>query len=181
MRGVGESLKGVQEAMRSPLKGIGTLWKFGRGQVAARLTAPDVPVRAASLQPEARSLSRQVRDFGLAVQSALLALRKKALKNRSATDTTSEETLIIKELLKSQLIQERLADASCELYAASCTLSRLDQLLSFSNGDREQLKRDEAAGRHYLRLASRRFRQCLAGMDDNDDESTVQAADAVMG
>jgi alkylation response protein AidB-like acyl-CoA dehydrogenase len=181
MREVGESLKGVQEALHAPFKNIGTLWKFGRKQVVSRFTTPEIPVQHASLQPEARALAKQVRDFGLSIESTLMSLRKKALQNKPAGETVTEETLIIKELLKSQLIEERLSDASCELYAASCTLSRLDHLLQTGNGDPEQLNRDEAAGRYYMKLSSRRFRQCLAGLDDNDDEATVAAADTALG
>jgi len=32
--------------------------------------------------------------------------------------------VILQEFYKRQYVQERLADAACELYAASCTLSR---------------------------------------------------------
>jgi hypothetical protein len=181
MREVGESLKGVQEALHAPFKNIGTLWKFGRKQVVSRFTTPEIPVQHASLQPEARALAKQVRDFGLSIESTLMSLRKKALQNKPAGETVTEETLIIKELLKSQLIEERLADASCQLYAASCTLSRLDHILQTGNGSAEQLKRDEAAGRYYLKLSARRFRQCLAGLDDNDDEATVATADTFLG
>src|SRR5262249_57180307 len=48
MRGVGEGLKSVQEATRHPFRDWGTLWKFGRSQLAARFTTPDVPVRSRS-------------------------------------------------------------------------------------------------------------------------------------
>src|SRR5437868_10833007 len=62
MRGVGERLQGIWNAVRHPFKEWTTLWHFGRTQVAARLTSPDVPVVSTSLKREARALSRRVRD-----------------------------------------------------------------------------------------------------------------------
>src|SRR5215471_17045816 len=48
MRGPGERLKEVKAATKHPLSQIGTLWKFGRSQVAALFSTPEIPVRDAS-------------------------------------------------------------------------------------------------------------------------------------
>ena len=37
-----------------------------------------------------------------------------------------EELAIMEVVLKSQYMQERLADTACDLYASSCSLARLD-------------------------------------------------------
>src|SRR5258708_15270728 len=71
MRGVGEHLKGVLDALRHPLSQFGTLWSFGRDQLSQRLSSPDVPVQSAYLRAEARELSGRVRDFGVAVVDVL--------------------------------------------------------------------------------------------------------------
>src|SRR5581483_1453063 len=55
MRGVGEQLLGVLGALKHPLKEWGTLWRFGRGQVAARLSVPEVPFTHPSLKTAARN------------------------------------------------------------------------------------------------------------------------------
>src|SRR5207248_2492165 len=94
------------------------------------------------LKREARDLGRRVRDFGLAVQNVLRHYREAVLER--------------------QYVQERIADAACDLYASSCTLSRLDQLLAHGNGHPAELNRDVQAGRYFLRLADRRIRQNLA-------------------
>ena len=83
-------------------------------------------------------------------------------------------------VLERQYVQERIADAACELYAASCTLSRLDHLLTHANGNPAELERDVVAGRYFLRLADRRVRQNLAALWDNDDEATTAAANAAL-
>jgi alkylation response protein AidB-like acyl-CoA dehydrogenase len=160
LRGVGAQLQGVLAAFRHPFKDWTTLWRFGRNQVAARFTSPDVPVASATLKREARELSRRVRDFGLAVQNVLRHYREAVLER--------------------QYIQERIADAACDLYASSCTLSRLDSLQLHGNGNPKELERETAVGRYFLRLADRRIRQNLAALWDNDDEETTRTANAVL-
>jgi hypothetical protein len=77
-------------------------------------------------------------------------------------------------------VQERIADAACDLYASSCTLSRLDHLLTHANGNPTELKRDVQAGSYFLRLADRRIRQNLAALWDNDDAETSRTANAAL-
>ena len=95
----------------------------------------------------------------------------------------NEETLIAGEVMKRQLLLERIADAACELYASSCTLSRLDHLLTLADGSAGSKEReaDIGAGRYFLRIANRRIQLSLAALWDNDDEGTTQTADAVLG
>src|SRR5439155_11939798 len=116
-------------------------------------TTPDVPVRSPALRKHAKDLGKRVRDFSLAVQSMLM-------KHREA-------------ILFRQYVQERLADAACELYASSCTLSRLDSLLTLGNGNAAEVARDVTIGRYYLTISARRVRQLLAALDSNDDAATT--------
>lgn len=159
-KAVGEGLLEVLNAAKNPFKGFGKLMGFGRDQLAARLSSPSVPVRSPDLQREARTLGRLVGDFGLAVQWVLRHCGK------------------IETFLTSQYLHERIADAACDIYAASCTLSRLDSLMSAANGKPDP---DVVAGRHFLKLAYRRIRQNLAALNDNDDASTTAAADTALG
>jgi alkylation response protein AidB-like acyl-CoA dehydrogenase len=160
---VADRLLAVKDAALHPLRGIGTLLGFGGGQVKARFVAPDVPVQSPDLRPAAAALARRVRDFGLAVQGQLIKHRK---------DPNA--------FLFRQYVHERLADTACELYASSCTLSRLDHLLTASGGDGggAAQARDVAAGRYFLKLSDRRIRQSLAALADNDDADTTATADA---
>lgn len=174
MRGVGEHLKGVLDALRRPLSNFGTLWRFGSNQVARRFTAPEISVASEPLRGDARELAHRIRDFGIAVQDVLRHLRSKALAHKNGQQ--NEELKIIETVARSQYMQERIADAACELYASSCTLSRLDYLLSRSNGNPAALERDVQAGRYFLTLANRRIKQSLAALWDNDDEATTRTA-----
>jgi alkylation response protein AidB-like acyl-CoA dehydrogenase len=163
IRGVGEQLLKVKDAAANLLKGLGTLLGFGGDQLKARLTTPEIPVRSEQLREPAHELARRVRDFGLAVQSTLF-------KHRKDPDA----------FLFRQYIQERIADAGCELYASACTLSRLDSLLAGANGDRAALAADVQAGRYFLKLSDRHVRQSLAALTDNDDTDTTATADAAL-
>ncbi|MBV9123832.1 MAG: acyl-CoA dehydrogenase family protein, partial [Planctomycetes bacterium] len=160
MRAVGEQLKGVLDAFHHPVKERGLLWRFLREQVGSRLTTPDLPVRNSSLSGPAHDLGKRVRDFGLAVQNLLRRYREAVLER--------------------QYVQERLADAACDLYASSCTLSRLEHLLTHGNHSPAEVNRDLSAGRYFLRLADRRIRSNLAALTDNDDEQTTATANAVL-
>jgi acyl-CoA dehydrogenase family member 9 len=159
---VADTFLKVKDALISPLRGFGTLLSFGGEQLQKRFTRPDVPVRSLRLREQARQLALRVREFGLAVQSALMRHRE--------------------EILFRQYVQERLADAACELYASACALARLDALSSgtSTNGKAAEANRQIQAGKYYLKLADRRIRQCLATLTDNDDAETTATADAFL-
>jgi alkylation response protein AidB-like acyl-CoA dehydrogenase len=159
MRGVGEHLQGVMKALRHPTE-WGTLWTFGQQQLHARLTVPEIPVQAPRLKGPARELAKRVRDFGLGAQAVLRRYRESVLER--------------------QYVQERIADAACDLYASSCTLSRLDRLLTDGNHSPAEVSREATVGRYFLTLADRRIRQNLAALRDNDDAQTTQTANAVL-
>jgi alkylation response protein AidB-like acyl-CoA dehydrogenase len=161
-RAVGEGLLEVLRAAKSPLKGAARLWRFGKEQLATRLSSPEVPVQSAGLRAEAGRLGQRVKEFGLAVQWVL------------------RHTGSIEKFLPSEYLHERIADAACELYASSCTLARLDHLLTAGNGHPTELERDVQAGRYFLTISDRRVRQSLAALTDNDDADTTKAADAAL-
>lgn len=150
----------VKGALTRPWRGLGTLVRFGGDQLWSRLHAPDVPVRSARLRGPARALGGRVRDFGLAVGRMLMRHREN--------------------ILFRQYVQERLADAACELYASACVLARLDALAEHANGRAGEWVHDLQVGTHFLRLSDRRIRACLAALADNDDPDTTTTADAVL-
>jgi acyl-CoA dehydrogenase family protein 9 len=179
MRGVGAQLQGVQAALARPISEFGKLFRFGSSQLAARFSTPDIPVQSPALQAEARALARRVRDFGLAVQQTLFHFRSRARQDKNGSGT-SEELKIMEVVLKSQYMQERLADAACDLYASSCSLSRLDYLLTHAGHGDPERGRDVQAGRYFLTLADRRIKQNLAALWDNDDAMTTTTANAYL-
>jgi acyl-CoA dehydrogenase family member 9 len=160
MKPVGDALLGVKNALAHPWRDFNALVSFGRHQLQARFTTPEIPIRNPALRYEARELGKRIAEFGLAIQAALM-------RHREA-------------ILERQYLQERLADAACELYASSCTLSRLDHLLGSDNGNPAERAKDMQAGRYFLRLANRRIRHCLADIHDNEDPMTTSTADTFL-
>src|SRR5262249_12910919 len=79
MKPVADALLGVQSALSNPLRDFGKLWNFGRKQISARLTTPDVPVRSQELRGIARDLGKRIREFSLAVQSMMFRHREAIL------------------------------------------------------------------------------------------------------
>src|SRR5438045_707870 len=76
---------------------------------------------------------------------------------------------------------KRLGDVAIDLYAAACTLARLDHLLTASNGDARPSAAEVTAGKYFLRLADRRIAKNFEALKDNDDPLTTAAADAALG
>jgi alkylation response protein AidB-like acyl-CoA dehydrogenase len=150
----------VKDALGHPFSKFTTLLNFGGQQVKARLSRPDVPVTNPSLRKPAAELSRRVREFSLAVQGQLIKHRE--------------------EILMRQYVQERIADAACELYASSCTLSRLDSLLAHGNGNATEINRDIQSGLYFLQISNRKILQSLASLNDNDDAATTTVADGIL-
>jgi acyl-CoA dehydrogenase family member 9 len=157
---VADGLLKVKDALSHPFRDLGTLLSFGGNQVWARLHRPEVPVRNTRLRGAARELGARVQEFSLAVQRAMFAHRE--------------------QILFRQYVQERIADAACELYASSCALARLDHLLSADNGNGDEVARDVQVGRYFLKLSDRKVRQCLAALGSNDDNETTRTADVVL-
>ena len=114
---------------------------------------------AATCSPRRANWPSGVRDFGLAVQRVLCTTAK-----RSGARSTSRNA-------------SRTRRATCT--PSSCTLSRLDHLLTHGNGNAGEVTRRDG-GPYFLRLADRRIRQNLAALWDNDDEQTTQAANAAL-
>ena len=158
---VADGLLKVKDALSHPLRDLGTLLSFGGNQVWARLHRPEVPVGTTRLCASGRARwGRAFRSSSLAVQRAMFAHRE--------------------QILFRQYVQERIADAACELYASSCTLARLDHLMSSSNGRGDEVAADVQVGRYFLKLSDRKVRQCLAALGNNDDNETTRTADAVL-
>ena len=137
--------------------------QVGWEQTGGRWSLPDVPVQSGELRTEARALAGNVKRFGLALPWVFL---------RAGTE---------EKFIQSQYVHERLADIAIDLYAASCTLARLDHLLTTGNGDARQSKADVTAGKYFLRLADRRIARNFEALKDNDDALTTATADAALG
>lgn len=161
-RAPGEYLQALRDDLlagrwspRNLLAGLGA----GTSLVAPWLAnTPPVPVSNPGLRDEAHTLGVLVRRFGTTLPHVFLRLR--------------DETTFV----QAQLVHERIADIAIDLYAATCTLSRLDSL----RGPDPDPFADESAGRYFLKLAFRRIRGNFAGLQSNDDVECLTAAKAAL-
>jgi hypothetical protein len=80
-----------------------------------------------------------------------------------------------------QLVQERIANAVMDLFAATCVLSRWDAELQLVQRNGNSSTPDQFAANLFLRQSFRRIRRFLAGLTDNDDKSVLATANSILG
>src|SRR6185436_18201552 len=133
-------------ALRHPWGEWRKAWVLGLDRLGAAVRSPEVPVRSESLRAHADRLGDHIRRFNIEVNRALIRHRE--------------------EILDRQYVQERLARAAMELFAAACVLSRWDaELQSPSASDNSEPGWHKAA-EYFLRGSFRRARRSLAEMND---------------
>lgn len=148
LRAPGVELKSVWDALHHPLREMGTLSRFTWHELARRMDSPEVVVHAADLVPHARTLSRLIRQFGLAAQKALMDHRE--------------------EIVDRQLAQEPIAAAAMELFAQACVLSRLDHELGHGGNGSTAGDSGRRAAFLFLSHSARRVGELLSERRDND-------------
>ena len=161
-RDPGEYLKALRDDLvagkwspRNLIDGLGAGAKLVAPWTAG---TPPVPVSNPGLADAARTLGVLVRQFGTTLPRVFLQLK--------------DETTFV----QAQLVHERIADIAIDLYAATCTLSRLDSLPE-AGGDPFAAPE---AGRYFLKLAFRRIRENFARLQSNDDAECLASAKAAL-
>jgi len=160
MKGPGEELRDLRDALNRPTTVLGTLWRFGWNRFASAVCRPEVPVISEELRPAARSLASLIRRLYCAVFGALI-------RHREA-------------ILDRQYIQERIAGVATEAYASACVISRLDAELQQPESRQPGFNARRTAAEFFLRSSSRRIRGCLKDLRENDDEPRTAAADSAL-
>jgi alkylation response protein AidB-like acyl-CoA dehydrogenase len=160
MRDVGLELKGVLDAVKSPLGNLGKISGFMARKIGSMLTAPTVHVRSTELSDDAASLGRMVGKFGSAVEALL---------------RTHQE-----DILDKQYLLGRVADAATELYVCGSVINRLDALMRDETADEKSRRRDLKVARYYLMQARRRIERNLDALWNNDDDVTTAIADLAL-
>ena len=161
MRGPGMEFKEIYDTMLKPWRqDRGKAWGAGLKRLSAAVKVPEVPVRNARLKSYAGQLARLVWRFNFAVNKALITYREP--------------------VMDMQLVQERIANAAIEMFAATCVLSRWDSELTAVRRNGQETA-DHIAADLFIRRAFRKTRRFLRGLGDNDDTAVLATADAVLG
>src|SRR5256884_6237615 len=163
MRGPGMEFKEIYDTMIKPTRerGFAKAWTAGKHRLGAAVRVPEIPVRSAQLRSSANQLGRLIWRFNVAVNRALITYREP--------------------ILDMQLLQERIANAAMDLFAATCVLSRYDAELQFAQRNGNSSSLDQFAADLFLRQSFRRIRHFLAGLTDNDDKSVLATANSILG
>ena len=163
MRGPGMEFKEIYDTMIKPTRerGFAKAWTAGKHRLGAAVRVPEIPVRSAQLRGFANQLGRLIWRFNVAVNRALITYREP--------------------ILDMQLLQERIANAAMDLFAATCVLSRYDAELEFAQRNGNSSSLDHCAAGLFLRQSFRRIRHFLAGLTDNDDKSVLATANSILG
>lgn len=160
MREVGLELKGVLDSLRSPLVNLTRLGRFTARRLGSLLASPEISVRSAALQDDARAVGQLIGRLGAQVEALLGEYQES--------------------IVDQQLHLGRIADAATELYVASAVLHRLDAELHDERTNASATARHLQVGRCYLALAARRVRAALAAVKDHDDAVVEATARTVL-
>jgi alkylation response protein AidB-like acyl-CoA dehydrogenase len=160
MRDSGEQMRVVRDSLLHPWRERALLGRFAAGMFSRFWHVPDLPVQTAELRPYARSLGRQIRRFGRVVVTALV-------RHREA-------------ILDRQLVQEPIAQAAMELYAALCVLSRRDAELVADSAAAVPAAWESAAATLFLQQSARRVRESLGRRQDRENAAIVHTAGRVL-
>ena len=162
MRGPGMEFKEMLDTMLKPWRQDGMkAISAGMNRLGATVKVPAVPVKSAALRSRANELGRLIWRFNFAVNRSLVLYREP--------------------IMDMQLIQERIANVSMEMFASACVLSRLDSELQglSSNGSANPTNRQ--AAELFLRQSFSKMRRFLRELTDNDDRELLATANAVLG
>ena len=144
----GEELKAIGKAFKDPLRSIGAISGFLGERVKKQLVKPEFDRVHPALAAEAAMIAENIHDLALSVERALF---------RHGTG-----------IIERQFDQERMANASIDIYHACATLVRATWAIEQAGGvDKAPADLDHA--KLFVPAAARRARRAIRAMDRNQD------------
>ena len=144
----GEELKAIGKAFKDPLRSIGAISGFLSERVKKQLVKPDFDRVHPSLAAEAAMIAENIHDLALSVERALFRHGKG--------------------IIERQFDQERMANATIDIYHACATLVRATWAIEQAGGvDKAPADLDHA--KLFVPAAARRARRAIRAMDRNQD------------
>jgi acyl-CoA dehydrogenase family protein 9 len=162
MKGVGEEFEQILRAGKHPIGNFGRLARFARDQWRDIVIGADVCGLHEQIETEGHTLAR--------------------LSNQLAREVSRLLRIYRQEILDMQLLQERIAWTAVDLYAMAAVISKMQTLLTASDGDRsDDLRRDLLIGKGFCRSAAHRVTRRLHALFSNQDAAALGEADAILG
>jgi acyl-CoA dehydrogenase family member 9 len=145
----GERLKALGEAFKDPIRSLGSISAYLAGRAQRTIARPGFTLVHESLEDEAKQVSDLVYSLGSGVERVL---RRHG-----------------KSILDRQYIQERLANASIDIYLATAVLSRTTWEIARAGGSVEAAAAHLDCARVFVPMAARRARRNLRALSRNQD------------
>ena len=143
----GEHLKEIGKAFKDPIRSLGAIGSYITGRVKRQLVKPEFTLVHATLSDEAEQVATVIHDLALGVEKALIEHGK--------------------EIIERQFHQERMANASIEIYLATAVLSRASWAVERLGEEGAAADLDNA--RIFVPMAMRRARRAVRGLERNQD------------
>jgi acyl-CoA dehydrogenase family protein 9 len=145
-----EKLQAVGSALRAPLRNLGLVTGYAARRVRGAVGAKDrLQTRVhESLREHVRYLEKHVAELGRATEAMVMQHREA--------------------IVERQLVLERLADMSIELYASACAIARTQKLID-DNGAEAAAREIELCDLFCIE-AGRRFRARRLALEGGEDE-----------
>jgi alkylation response protein AidB-like acyl-CoA dehydrogenase len=161
MKGVGEALQGVVDAVRHPVEKFDRLTDFAKHEWNDILMGHGFEGLSRELAPEGQMLVKMTRMLARDVEHACRKFRE--------------------DILEMQLVQQRIALSAVDLYAMACVISRLQATIGGGDLDGAQRKRDLAIGKLFCRSAADRIQGRLENLLPTTDRDVLSVADMFLG
>ena len=155
MQQPGERLKALGKAFRDPIRSFGAIGSYLAGRAKRTVTKPVFTKVHPALQREAALVAALVQDLGLAVEDAIRVHGKS--------------------IIERQFLQERMANASIDIFLATAVLSRTTWEIERLGGETAAQEQLDCA-RIFVPMAYRRARRSIRGLSRNQDARLAAVA-----
>ena len=143
----GESLKAIGKAFKAPLSSLGVIGSYLAGRAKRQVKKPPLTRAHPALEQEADMIADNVHDLALAVENVLMKHGRNVIER--------------------QYLQERMANASIDIYLAIAVLSRATAALERAGA--EGAAEDLDMARLFIPMAMRRARRQIRALRNNQD------------
>ena len=155
----GEELKAIGKAFKDPLHSIGAIGSFIKERAKKQFKKPEFDSVHPALAAEAEMVAENIHDLALAVEKTLFRHGKA--------------------IIERQFDQERLANATIDIYISACTLVRASWAIERA-GSPEMAEDDINHARMFVPAAARRARRAVRALDHNQDARLKAIAERAM-
>ncbi len=155
-----ERLKSLGKAFKDPIHSLGAIGDYLKGRAKRTITKPHFSRVHESLEHEGELVSTLVHNLALGVEAAVMKYGKG--------------------ILDMQFLQERMANASIDIFLASAVLSRTTWEIARAEREGSSADAHIDCARIFVPMAYRRARRSIRGLRRNQDARLKSVAERSM-